>query len=118
MYKRLIWLISSLFLISVNTTCTIGSSSYYKHDIDLTKYTTYITPSAFTTLRKFKFMCALATGAHNAGLFSLNIDIDCSYINYTGLGGLSVFNGVNALAYGSPSANYNLNQMTPNGLFI
>ena len=36
----------SNFLISFNTTCTVGSSSYYKYDIDLTKYTTYITPSA------------------------------------------------------------------------
>ena len=63
-------------------------------------------------------MCALATGAHNAGLYSLNYDIDYSYINFTGVGGLSVYNGVNALAYGSPYANYNLNQITPNGLFV
>jgi hypothetical protein len=108
----------SNFLISVNTTCTVGSSSYYKYDIDLTKYTTYITPTAFATTRKFKFMCALATGAHKAGLYSLNYDIDYSFINYTGLGNLSNYNGVNALAYGSPYANYNLNQITPNGLFV
>ena len=108
----------SNFLISVNTTCTVGSSSYYKYDIDLTKYTTYITPSAFATTRKFKFMCALATGAHNSGLYSLNYDIDYSFINYTGQGSLSSYNGVNALAYGSPYANYNLNQITPNGLFV
>ena len=108
----------SNFLISFNTTCTVGSSSYYKYDIDLTKYTTYITPSAFATTRKFKFMCALATGAHNSGLYSLNYDIDYSFINFTGVGNLSNYNGINALAYGSPYANYNLNQITPNGLFV
>ena len=108
----------SNFLISLNSTCTIGSSSYYKYDIDLTKYTTYITPTAFATTRKFKFMCALATGAHNSGLYSLNYDIDYSFINFTGVGNLSNYNGINALAYGSPYANYNLNQITPNGLFV
>ena len=63
-------------------------------------------------------MCALATGAHNSGLYSLNYDIDYSFINFTGVGNLSIYNGVNALAYGSPYTNYNLNQITPNGLFL
>ena len=60
-------------------------------------------------------MCNLATGAHNSGMFSLNYDIDYSFLNYTGLGILTSFNGLNALAYGYLYNNYNLNQITPNG---
>ena len=63
-------------------------------------------------------MCNLATGAHNSGMYSLNYGIDDSFLNYTGLGILSNYNGLNALAYGYPYNNYNLNQITPNGLFI
>ena len=58
-------------------------------------------------------MCWLSSGAHNSGLYSLNYDIDYSLCQ-----NLSNFNGLNALAYGFPYNNYNLNQITPNGLFI
>ena len=62
-------------------------------------------------------MSCLATGAHNAGLLSLNYDIDYSYLNYTGVGSLSSYNGLNSMAY-YPYNIYNLSQVTPNGLFI
>ena len=99
----------------------IGTTVDYKYDIDLTKYTTYINPSIFTQTRKFKFMCFLTSGAHNAGLYSLNYDIDYSNINYNPIGpqgNLARYNGLNAIAYGFPYPNYNMNQITPNGLFI
>ena len=81
--------------------------------MDLTKYTTYITIGTTTTTRKFKFMCWLSSGAHNSGLYSLNYDIDYSFCQ-----NLSGYNGLNALAYGFPYQNYNLDKITPNGLFI
>ena len=34
------------------------------------------------------------------------------------MGSLSKYNGLNAMAYGYPYNNYDLNQVTPNGLFI
>ena len=86
---------------------------YYRYDLDLTKYTTFITIGTTTQTRKFKFMCWLSSGAHNSGLYSLNYDIDYSLCQ-----NLSNFNGLNALAYGFPYDNYKLNQITPNGLFI
>ena len=101
------------FNIIVNTPCQIGSTSYYRYDLDLTKYTTFITIGTTTTTRKFKFMCWMTSGAHNSGLYSLNYDIDYSFCQ-----NLSNYNGLNALAYGFPYNNYNLNQITPNGLFI
>ena len=58
-------------------------------------------------------MCWLSSGAHNSGLYSLNYDIDYSFSS-----NLNNYNGLNALAYGFPYPNYNLNQVTPNGLFI
>ena len=68
--------------------------------------------------RKFKFICALASGAHNIGTYSLNYDIDYSYLNYTGLGTLPNYNGLIVMALGYPYPNYNLNKVTPNGLFL
>ena len=109
------------FTISLSGAYTINSISYSIYDLDLTQYTKYITvgnTGGNTTTRRFKFMSCLATGAHNAGLLSLNYDIDCSYLNYTGIGSLSTYNGLNVMAYGYPYNNYNLNQVTPNGLFI
>jgi len=106
------------FNVIISTPCIIGSKTYYRYDLDLTKYTTYITIAPTTQTRKFKFMSWLTSGAHNSGLYSLNYDIDYSFINYTGLGTLAAYNGLNALAYGYPYQNYNLNQITPNGLFI
>jgi hypothetical protein len=101
------------FNINIITPSQIGSTVYYRYDLDLTKYTTFITIGTTTQTRKFKFMCWLSSGAHNSGLYSLNYDIDYSFCQ-----NLSNFNGLNALAYGFPYNNYNLNQITPNGLFI
>jgi hypothetical protein len=101
------------FNIIINTICQIGSTTYYRYDLDLNKYTTFITIGTTTQTRKFKFMCWVSSGAHNSGLYSLNYDIDYSFCQ-----NLSNFNGLNALAYGFPYDNYNLNQITPNGLFI
>ena len=56
----------------------------------------------------------LSSGAHS-GLYSLNYDIDYSFCQ---LENLSNYNGLNAFAYGWPYQNYNLNQITTNGLFI
>jgi hypothetical protein len=109
------------FTVVVTTPCTIGSKTYYKYDIDLTKYTTYITPSPYTQTRKFKFMCSLSSGAHLAGMYSLNYDIDYSEINYNPVGlqgNLAQYNGINAIAFGFPYPNINMNSITPNGLFI
>ena len=58
-------------------------------------------------------MCWIKSGAHNAGQYSLNYDIDYSFCT-----GLSGDNGLNALAYGYPYENLRLNKITPNGLFI
>ncbi len=68
-------------------------------------------------------MCSLSSGAHHAGLYSLNYDIDYSYINYNPVGlqgNLAQYNGINApvIAFGFPYPNINMNQLTPNGLFI
>ena len=101
------------FNINITTPSQIGSTVYYRYDLDLTKYTTFISIGTTTQTRKFKFMCWLSSGAHNSGLYSLNYDIDYSFCQ-----NLSNFNGLNALAYGFPYNNYNLNQITPNGLFI
>jgi hypothetical protein len=101
------------FNINIITPSQIGSTVYYRYDLDLTKYTTFISIGTTTQTRKFKFMCWLSSGAHNSGLYSLNYDIDYSFCQ-----NLSNFNGLNALAYGFPYNNYNLNQITPNGLFI
>jgi hypothetical protein len=64
------------FNIIINTPCQIGSTAYYRYDLDLTKYTTYITIGTTTTTRKFKFMCWIKSGAHNSGLKFLNYNID------------------------------------------
>ena len=103
---------------TVSTPCIIESANYYRYDIDLRLYTKSINPGPFTQTRKFQFMSWLATGAHNSGFNSLNYCIDYSLINYTGVGNLSVYNGLNAMAYGYPYNNYNLNKITPNNMFI
>ena len=67
------------FNINIITPSQIGSIVYYRYDLDLTKYTTFITIGTTTQTRKFKFMCWLSSGAHNSGLYSLNYDIDYSF---------------------------------------
>ena len=102
------------FTFTCSSVCTIGGKTYYRYDIDLTKYTKYITNAVGGTLRKFKWMSWLSSGAHNSGQYSLNYDIDYAYAQ--NLSPISL-NGFNVLAYGSPT-NYNLNQVTPNGVFL
>ena len=101
------------FNIIVSTLCQIGSTNYYRYELDLTKYTTYLSIETTPKTRKFEFMCWLSSGAHNSGVYSLNYDIDYSFCQK-----LSNYNGLNALAYGFPYNNYNLNQVTPNGLLF
>jgi hypothetical protein len=91
----------------------IGSTTYYKYDLDLRLYTKVKTITPTTTTRKFKFMCWIKSGAHNSDLYSLNYDIDYSFCS-----NLSANNGLNVLAYGFPYENLRLNKITPNGLFI
>ena len=76
---------------TASTPCIIGTTNYYRYDIDLRLYTKSINPGPFTQTRKFQFMSWLATGAHNSGFNSLNYCIDYSSINYTGIGSLSVY---------------------------
>ena len=89
------------------TCCTLNNTTYYKYDIDLTKYTTSIT-NGTSTLRKFKWMSWLYTGFHNASQYSLNYDVDFAYTT----------NGLNVLAYGFPCNNYNLNSICSNGCIL
>ena len=103
----------STFNIIITTASMIGSTVYYRYDLDLRSYTKSLSFPPTTTIRKFKFMCWLASGTHNAGLYSLNYDIDYAFTT-----NFSNFNGLNALAYGYPYENYRLNKITPNGLFI
>ncbi len=53
-----------------------------------------------TTTRKLKFMCSIASGAHNSGVYSLNYDIGYSYAI-----SLTNYNELNVLAYGYPYEN-------------
>ena len=103
-----------LITFTCSSVCTISGKTYYRYDIDLTKYTKYITNVAGGTLRKFKWMSWLSSGAHNSGQYSLNYDIDYAYAQSIVPPSL---NGFNVLAYGYPT-NYNLNQVTPNGVFL
>jgi len=102
------------FTFTCSSACTIGGKTYYRYDIDLTKYTKSITNALGGTLRKFKWMSWLSSGAHNSGQYSLNYDIDYAYAQ--NLSPISL-NGLNVLANGFPT-NYNLNQVTPNGVFL
>ena len=61
-------------------------------------------------------MASLASGAHNAGNYTLNYDIDYSFLNYSS-GSWTVYNGLNVAAVGTPT-NYNLNiYITTNPIF-
>jgi hypothetical protein len=111
----------STFNIVITKSVLINSGQYYKYDLDLRPYTTSNTTFPFISIRKFKFMCSLASGAHNLGLYTLNYDIDYSDINYPSTGpqaSLAQYNGINCLAVGFPYDNLKLNQITSNGLFI
>ena len=111
----------STFNIIITKSVLINSGQYYKYDLDLRPYTTSNTTFPFISVRKFKFACSLASGAHNLGLYTLNYDIDYSDINYPSTGpqaSLAQYNGINCLAVGFPYDNLKLNQITSNGLFI
>ena len=100
----------SPFSITFTTQCQINNNTYYRYDLDLRYYTTYIT-SGLTTTRIFKFMSWLASGYHinSTGNFTLNYDI---YYSQTPI-------GLNGLMYGFPSSNnMAMNQVCTNGLFI
>jgi len=99
------------FLISVMNPGNINNTAYYRYDLDLRYYTTYINTSGVLT-RIFKFMCWLQSGNHinQTGVFSLNYDINYSQVS----GGY-----INALAYGFPSSNnMSMDQVTSNNLFL
>jgi hypothetical protein len=74
--------------------------------LDMIKYTIFNTNVTGGTLKKFKFMSLLTSGTHNSGSYSLNYDIDFSFAQ---IFIPPTFNGLNALAYGFPTKNYNLN---------
>jgi hypothetical protein len=84
----------------------IGSTTYYKYDLDLRLYTKVKTIAPTTTTRKFKFMCWMRSGAHKSGLNSLNYDIDYSFCS-----NLTANNGLNVLAYGFPYENLRLDKL-------
>jgi hypothetical protein len=103
------------FTFNCSSVCTIGGRNFFRYDIDLKKYTKFITNVSGGTLRKFKWMSWLSSGAHNSGQYSLNYDIDYAFAVMISP---PSFNGLNVLAYGFPYTNYNLNQITPNGVFL
>ena len=111
----------STFNLIITQSVLINSAQFYKYDLDLRPYTTANTTFPFISVRKFKFMCSLASGAHNMGSYTLNYDIDYSNINYPSTGpqaSLAQYNGLNVLAVGFPYDNTKLNQITSNGLFV
>ena len=111
----------STFTIYITKSVLINSTTHYKYDLDLRQYTTSNITFPFISVRKFKFMCTLASGAHNLGVYSLNYDIDYSDVNYPSTGpqqSLAQYNGINCLAVGFPYDNLKLNQITSNGLFL
>ena len=62
-------------------------------------------------------MASLASGAHNAGNYTLNYDIDYSSINYSSEP-FTAYNVLNVAAVGTPT-NYNLNlYITTNPIFL
>ena len=104
-----------IFNFTCATPINIGSTTYYRYDIDLNRYTaSYSRTSGSTVLgttRKFKWMSWLATGIHENG-YDLNYDISCSYKNTTPNLGLSI------CAYGWPFENKLLSSVNPNGPFL
>jgi hypothetical protein len=57
----------STFNIVITKSVLINSGQYYKYDLDLRPYTTSNTTFPFISVRKFKFMCSLASGARGNG---------------------------------------------------
>ena len=111
----------SKFNIIITQSVLLNSSTFYKYDLDLRLYTTFINPVPFILQRKFKFTCCLLSGALDLGLYNLNYDIDYNSVNYPSTGpqaSLAQYNGINVQAYGFPYSNPKFNQITPNGLFI
>jgi hypothetical protein len=111
----------STFNIVITQSVSLNSTLYYKYDLDLRQNTISNTTFPFTSIRKFVFICSLASGAHNAGSYTLYYDIDYNDINYPSTGpqaSLAQYNGINVIACGFPYINTKLNQITSNGLFM
>ncbi len=111
----------SRFNILITQSVLINSSTFYKYDLDLRLYTTFVNPVPYILQRKFKFTCCLLSGALDLGLYNLNYDIDYNSVNYPSTGPqapLAQYNGINVQAYGFPYSNAKFNQIMPNGLFI
>ena len=111
----------STFNIIITQSLLLNSIQYYKYDLDIRQYTTFISVVPYILQRKFKFTCCLLSGALDLGLYNLNYDIDYNSVNYPSTGlqaSLAQYNGINVLAYGYPFSNTKLNQIMPNGLFI
>jgi hypothetical protein len=108
----------STFYIVITKSVLINSGQYFKYDLELRPYTTSNTTFSFISIRKLKFACALASGAHKLGLYTLNYDIDYSDINYPSAGpqaSFAQYNGLNCLAVRFPYDNLKLYQITSNG---
>ena len=65
----------SRFNIVITQSVLLNSSTFYKYDLDLRLYTTFVNPVPFILQRKFKFTCCLLSGALNLGLYNLNYDV-------------------------------------------
>jgi hypothetical protein len=62
----------SRFNIIITQSVLLNSSTFYKYDLDLRLYTTFVAPVPFILQRKFKFTCCLLSGALDLGLYNLN----------------------------------------------
>jgi len=96
------------------TSIILNGTTYYKYDIDLTKYTIIS-----NTLRSFKINCFIANGYFN--LLSNNLPRVCNYeiymANKTIAGGTGELAGINICATGTPE-NYNLNKIPLSYIFL
>jgi hypothetical protein len=98
----------SEFNVIISQSVLLNSSTFYKHDLDLRLYTTFINPVPFILQRKFKFTCCLLSGELDLGLYNLYYDIDYNSVNYPSTGpqaSHAQYNGINVLAYGFPYSN-------------
>jgi hypothetical protein len=103
------------FSFTCSTPVTLNGAQYYRYDIDLNLYTTFVEKYYGQTLsnktRKFKWMSWLTTGSHELG-FNLNYDIAYSYKYIPPLNGLFVS------AYGWPYDNKTLSLVHPDKHFL
>lgn len=110
------------FYISINTPIVIGTTTYYKYDIDLRQYTKLgviqIGPQSGDTFRSFKIRIMLGTMFFSYIINDLpNVcyyEVFMSYKNTAAPPGVA---GLNACAIGYPP-NTTLQTIMPNNLFI